>query len=108
MCDQINICRNEVFSSLVLPDQPPRLITDIAESDECVNLGGNSLDSSEEVSDAVFVSILKQVSEFLSNADYKSMSARQAEIAHLIETERNYVTILMNIVKVSGVLVNTI
>jgi len=28
------------------------------------------------------------------------MSARQAEFAHLIETERNYVTILVNIVKV--------
>ncbi len=90
-----------MFSNLVLPDQPPRIITDIAENEESINLGGSSLDSTEDVSDFIFAAILKQVSDFLANADYKSMSARQAEFAHLLETERNYVTILVNIVKVS-------
>lgn len=101
-----NLChafssRSEALSPLILPDLPPKIITEISGCDTTVNLGGNSLDPVEDISDAVFGDILKKISDFLANANYRTMSPRQTEFAHLIETERNYVTILLNIVKVN-------
>lgn len=58
------------------------------------------IDKRKEILDSEFAVCLKELNEFLSNPDYAAMTMRHREYAHLLETERNYVSILHNIVKV--------
>jgi len=57
----------------------------------------------DEVSDAQLDHIFKRIEKMLTSQDLKSKlvaSRRLQEFSHLVETERNYVTILQNILKV--------
>lgn len=64
-------------------------------------MGGKSLDQSPDVvTDVEFAAILKRINSILSSTDLKTMSPRHIEFVHLVETERNYTSILMMIVKV--------
>ncbi|CAL8111532.1 unnamed protein product [Orchesella dallaii] len=77
---------------------PPYVVVD--DDPEKLNLGGKSLDQCQDVvSDVEYAAILKRINAVLSSADLKTMSRRQIEFHHLIETERNYTSILMMIVK---------
>ncbi|CAG7838459.1 unnamed protein product [Allacma fusca] len=89
----------EFVSSLAQVDYP-RFISEIPE-DTIPNLGGNSLEQDKDVvSDTEFAQILKDLSAYLKTADVKIMTGRQIDFYQLLETERNYVTVLMNIVKI--------
>lgn len=82
-----------------VPDFPVYVV--VEEDPEKLNLGGKSLDQCQDVvSDVEFATILKNIQNVLSNSDMKTMSPRQIEFVHLVETERNYTSILMMIVKV--------
>lgn len=77
----------------------------VEEDPEKLNLGGKSLDQCQDVvSDVEFAAILKKINSVLSSSDLQTMSRRQIEFMHLIETERNYTSILMMIVKVCLIL----
>jgi len=89
------------FSALAHSDCPR--IPEIEDDTDNLNLGGNSLgQSDQEVSDAEFASILKHITPLtnLTTSQYRSMTKRHIEFIQLLETERNYVNVLMNIVKV--------
>jgi hypothetical protein len=90
--------------SALAQDDHPRIM-EVDEDSENLDLGGKSLDqSSDEVTDFQLLDILKRIEKTLSSQDLKSkmMSSRRLqEFSHLVETERNYVNILMNIMKVS-------
>lgn len=92
-----------VSSALAHVDHPKSIMeVDEPEDNENVDLGGKSLDQLEDdVSDAELASILKRIGLLVNPSDLKTMSPRHIEYLHLIETERNYVTILMNIIKVN-------
>lgn len=88
------------FFSLAHVDFPAFVVVD--DDPEKLNLGGRSLDQCQDVvSDVEFGGILKRINAVLVSSDLKTMSPRQIEFLHLVETERNYTSILMMIVKVN-------
>lgn len=102
----------EFVSSLAAVEHPPRIMEDLEEDAgeaDFLNCVKSPEQSSHNVEESELTVILKRIEKGLQSSELKSkMEAasgkglkRLNEFAHLVETEKNYVSILMNIVKVS-------